>query len=118
MEESGSRRVKTITKDIDVTSQDLLSNNNQKPITLKDMLGESEYDIVNPEMVIFTVVKPMKKRIKLKIGVGRGYIPAEEQQLPNKEVNDMYIDALFSPVRMVNHLSKIVVLVAKRIWIA
>lgn len=101
--QSNSRGTKTIVKELEITQEMLESGNGQYVVTLKDLFGESEFEVVNPELHIFVATKPMKKRISLRVGIGRGYLPSERQNAANKAVNDIYIDASFSPVKLVNY---------------
>ncbi len=46
----------------------------------------------------------MVKRVDLKIGFGRGYVPSERHtDLKDKVVDEIIIDTAFSPVRLVNY---------------
>ncbi|MGB7128875.1 MAG: DNA-directed RNA polymerase subunit alpha [Candidatus Rhabdochlamydia sp.] len=102
-EEPGSRELKQISKMLDVTPEMLEKNNGQYAVTLHDLLGESEFDVVNPDLVIFTVTKPMMRRIDLKVAIGRGYVPAERHPIQENVVDEILLDAAFSPVRLVNY---------------
>jgi len=101
-DENGSRRPRSIVNTLEVTAEDLDKNNGQCPITLAQFVGETEFDIVNPELVIFHVTKPMTKRIDVKVAIGRGYVPSERHDF-DKVVDEIVIDSIFSPVRLVNY---------------
>ena len=102
-EEPRAREPKLISKVIDVTGDLLDKNGGQYAVTLNDLLGKTDYDIVNPNLVIFTVTKPMTRKVDLKIGVGRGYVPSERHAFPEKWADEIIIDSSFSPVRIVNY---------------
>jgi len=102
-DEIGSRDSKMISKELDVTQEMLQNANGQYPVKLKDILGKTDFDIVNPDLVIFTVTKPLRKRVDLRIAIGRGYLPAERQNIVNKLADEIIIDSSFSPVRLVNY---------------
>ncbi|MDN3507111.1 MAG: DNA-directed RNA polymerase subunit alpha [Simkaniaceae bacterium] len=101
-DESGSRRPKMVVNTLEVTADDLDKNDGQCPITLKQFLGDTEFDIVNPDLVVFHVTKPMTKRIDVKVAIGRGYVPSERHDF-DKVVDEIVIDSIFSPVRLVNY---------------
>lgn len=101
--EPESRELKQISKMLDVTPDMLERNNGQYAVTLKDLLEESEFDIFNPDLVIFTVTKPMLRKIDLKIAIGRGYVPAERHSIQENVVDEILLDSAFSPVRLVNY---------------
>ena len=45
----------------------------------------------------------MKKRVDLKVAIGRGYVPSERHDIQDKVVDEIVIDSAFSPVRLVNY---------------
>jgi len=101
-EEIGTRETKTISKMLDITQEMLNSNGGQYVVTLKDLIGLSDFDVINPSLPIFVVTKPMMRKVDLKIGIGRGYVPSERHVL-EKSVDEIVIDSAFSPVRLVNY---------------
>lgn len=101
-EEIGARDTKTISKMLDITQEMLSANHGQYVVTLKDLIGLSDFDVVNPDLPIFIVTKPMMRKVDLKIGIGRGYVPSERHVL-EKSVDEIVIDSAFSPVRLVNY---------------
>lgn len=98
-----SRDPKIITKTIEITDDILDKNGGQYLVTLKDLVGVSDFDVVNPDLGIFTVTKPMSRRVDLKVAIGRGYVPSERHIIPDKVVDEIVIDSAFSPVRLVNY---------------
>lgn len=102
-EENVSREPRTITKTIDVTGAMLDKHGGHYVVTLKDLVGDSDFDLVNPDQPLFTVTKPMVKKIDVKIGFGRGYVPSERHIMKEKVVDEIIVDTAFSPVRLVNY---------------
>lgn len=102
-DEVRSREPRTITKILDITSDLIDKNGGQYSVTLKDLAESSDFDVVNPDLVIFNVTKPMTKRVDLKVAIGRGYVPSERHVIPDKVVDEIIIDSAFSPVRLVNY---------------
>jgi DNA-directed RNA polymerase subunit alpha len=102
-EENVSREPRVITKTIDVTGAMLDKNGGHYVVTLKDIIGDSDFDLVNPEHPLFTVTKPMVKKVDVKIGFGRGYVPSERHIVKDKIVDEIVVDTAFSPVRLVNY---------------
>ncbi len=101
--EASSRRVKTVHKDLEITQDMLDARGGQYKVTLQDLFGDTEYEVVNPEDKMFTVTKPLHKKISFKVGMGRGYLPAERHNMTNKVVDEIFIDSSFSPVKLVNY---------------
>ncbi len=102
-DEIGSREPKVISRMLDITQDMLDKNNGQYVVTLKDLIGASDFDIVNPTLAIFTVTKPTTRKVDLKVAIGRGYVSSERHDYPDKAVDEIIIDSAFSPVRLVNY---------------
>jgi DNA-directed RNA polymerase subunit alpha len=102
-EHAVKREVVTLTRFLEITPEQIEKTGGQYPVTLGHLVDEKEFELVNPELVIFTVTRPFSRRIDLKVGFGRGYVPAERHQIENKAVEEIVIDSAYSPVRLVNY---------------
>jgi DNA-directed RNA polymerase subunit alpha len=102
-ETSTTREPRIYSSTIDVTQHDLDKNGGFVDICLKDLVQNSVFDIVNPDLKICTVTKPTKKQVDLRIGYGKGYVTSERHTIPNKLVDEIVIDTAFSPVTLVNY---------------
>ncbi len=102
-ENRDTRGPKILSKTLEITQAMLDDNGGQVNITFKDIMGESNFEIVNPDHHIFKVTMPMKKRIDLKVAIGRGYVPSERHELADKVVDEIVVDSAFSPVCLVNY---------------
>lgn len=102
-QEAISREPRTLTKVLDITGEMLDKANGQYTVTLRDLIATSDFDIVNPDLPIFSVTKPMTRRIDLKIAIGRGYVPSERHTILDRVADEIVIDSAFSPVRLVNY---------------
>ena len=87
---------------LDITNKQLADAGGAYKVTVKDILGDSIFEIINPDDHIMTVTKPMTKRIEYKVAFGRGYVPAERIEL-ERTVDEIVLDAAFSPVVSVNY---------------
>ncbi len=74
----------------------------QGEVTAADLVVPPEAEIVNPELYLFTIDDP-ETRVDMTLTVerGRGFVPAEERR-QKMGINELAVDALFSPVRKVN----------------
>jgi DNA-directed RNA polymerase subunit alpha len=76
------------------------------PVTAGDIQADHDVEILNPDLVIATLTKPIDLNMTLKVERGRGYRPAtqrvefEEQTRP---IGRLLLDASFSPVRRVTY---------------
>ena len=64
----------------------------------------TDLEILNPEHHIATLNKDADLKMELKIGRGRGYVPAEENVLPDQPIGTVPLDSIFNPIRKVNYL--------------
>lgn len=104
--ESHPKTIQHITKELDITAEQL-GEKGQYEVTLGDIIQDARYEVINPELHLFTVTKPMKKRIDVKVQSGRGYVPSEAHEIENKVVDEIVVDSTFTPVTMVNyHIEK------------
>jgi len=70
--------------------------------TAKDIQdATADYDILNPDHVIATLSEDAELEIELRVGRGRGYLPAEEQDIDGTEVSLLPIDSIFTPIKNV-----------------
>ncbi len=88
---------------LEVTQEDLDRNNGQYHVTLGDVIQEGNFEVVNPDLHLFTVTKPMQRQIDLRVAFGRGYVPSERHVVRDKTSDEILIDSAFSPVSMVNY---------------
>ncbi len=61
------------------------------------------YEVLNPEHHIATLSEDSNLDIELHIGRGKGYVPAEEIQLDENDIELIPIDAIFTPVKHVKY---------------
>ncbi|MES2344390.1 MAG: DNA-directed RNA polymerase subunit alpha, partial [Chlamydiota bacterium] len=92
-----------VSKILEITADLIDKNGGQYPVTLKDLVDERDFEVVNPGLVVFNVTKPMTRKVDLKVAIGRGYVPSERHVIPDKVVDEIVIDSAFSPVRLVNY---------------
>lgn len=63
----------------------------------------ADFEVLNPELLIATLSDDVQIDMELRIGRGRGYIPAEEMAEDfEDDVTLMPIDAIFTPIKSVN----------------
>lgn len=98
-----SREPRMLTTKLDITREDLDKNKGQVQVTLGDVIKDGTFEVVNPDLHLFTVTKPMRRQIDLRVAIGRGYVPSERLVVRDAASDEILIDAAFSPVRMVNY---------------
>jgi DNA-directed RNA polymerase subunit alpha len=80
-----------------------LDKEGEGKVTARDISVVDGVEVLNPDHAICTLSRGGKIHMELHIGMGRGYVPAERNKLPNMAVGTIPIDSLFSPVRKVNY---------------
>jgi DNA-directed RNA polymerase subunit alpha len=63
----------------------------------------SNFEVLNPEKVIFRMESDVKIQMELTINKGRGYVPAEENEPADSEFGLIAIDSIFTPIRNVKY---------------
>ena len=61
----------------------------------------SGFGVLNPDLVICHLDSQATLDIELSINKGRGYVPAEENRSYCKELNELAIDSIYTPIRNV-----------------
>lgn len=102
-ESPNSREARILTTQLDITQDDIDKRKGQFDVTLGHVIRDGNYEIVNPDLHLFTVTKPMKRQIDFRVAIGRGYVPSERHLVRDKTADEILIDAAFSPVRLVNY---------------
>ena len=72
--------------------------------TAQDIQNASDqFEILNPEEYITEINSKGKLDIELRVGIGKGYVPSEDNDRPNLSVNTLSIDSIFNPVTNVTY---------------
>lgn len=62
----------------------------------------TDYEVLNPDLIVATMSEDAALDMELHIGRGRGYVPAEEQNVDSEEdVNLIPVDAIYTPIKQV-----------------
>lgn len=93
-------RLKKHTKDSEVIT---LEVKGPKEVTAADLKVSSDIEIMNPEMVLFTIEKGGSISMNITVEKGVGYVPAPERNKQHHEPGLIYIDAVYSPVERVRY---------------
>lgn len=62
-----------------------------------------ELEILNPNQHIATVNAGSSFEMELRIGRGKGYVPAEENKSPDQTTGQIAIDSIFTPIKNVRY---------------
>ncbi len=80
----------------------LLSFNGEGKWTAKEIQKASgEVEILNPDLHIATLNKSAKFDVELRIGKGTGYVPSNENIVPDQTIGIIPIDSIFTPIKIV-----------------
>ncbi len=80
----------------------LLSIKGKKVFTAQNIQDASDqFEILNPEEYITEINSKGKMEIELRIGIGKGYVPSEQNDIPNLPVGTLSIDSIYNPVTKV-----------------
>ena len=72
--------------------------------TAKDIQKASDqFTILNKTHFITELTDNVKLEMELRIGIGKGYVPSEENELPNAPVGTIAIDSIYNPVTKVTY---------------
>ena len=66
----------------------------------------NDYEVLNPDAHIATLAEDADIHVELRMGSGRGYIPAEENKQADDPIGVIAIDSVFTPIRNVRYQVK------------
>jgi DNA-directed RNA polymerase subunit alpha len=72
-------------------------------VTAKDIEGNANIELLNPDLVIATLSHGADLEIEMEVNRGVGYVVAEENKAGKYPANTIFLDALFSPIVKVNY---------------
>jgi DNA-directed RNA polymerase subunit alpha len=57
-----------------------------------------DIEILNPDLLIARLNPETKLNMELKFGIGKGYVPSNEQKIPDMTIGTIPIDSIFTPI--------------------
>jgi len=80
-----------------------VSKSGEGVLTAEDISeATADYEVLNPDQLIATMAEDADIEMELHVGRGRGYVPAEEQNVDTDEdVSLIPIDAIYTPIKQV-----------------
>lgn len=80
------------------------SFNGEGAFTAADIQKNSaDIEVLNPDLHIATLNKGAKFDIELRVGRGRGYVPANENKSPDFPLGMIPVDAIYTPIKNVKY---------------
>jgi DNA-directed RNA polymerase subunit alpha len=61
------------------------------------------FEVLNPDLKICSMEKSVSFNMELTVNKGRSYVPAEEQELGEVDVNVIAIDSIYTPIKNVKY---------------
>ena len=61
------------------------------------------FEVLNPKLVICHLDRDASFTITLTINKGRGWVPAEENEVPADDINTLAIDSIYTPIKNVKY---------------
>lgn len=98
-----AREPRLLSQIIEVTQEDLDRHHGQYAVTLGAVIPPGTFEVVNPDHYLFSITRPMRRQIDLRVAFGRGYVPSERHVVRDRSVGEILLDTAFSPVRLVNY---------------
>jgi DNA-directed RNA polymerase subunit alpha len=81
-----------------------ISLKGKRVFTAKDIQDATDqFEVLNLDHYITEINTKGSLNIEIRIGVGKGYIPSEENDLPNAPIGTLAIDSIFNPVTKVTY---------------
>ena len=81
----------------------LLEVDKKKEVRAGDIQNDADIEILNPDLLLFTLTEDNKVHMEIDIGCGRGYVTSEQNKKPDQALGTIPIDSIFTPVTKVNY---------------
>ncbi len=95
--------LKQVVEDID-SEKATISVSGQEVFTAGDISKSlSGFEVLNPDLVICHLDPNASFNLELTINKGRGWVPAEENDVPTDDVNILAIDSIYTPIKNVKY---------------
>jgi DNA-directed RNA polymerase subunit alpha len=65
--------------------------------------ASNEIEILNPDLHIATLNKSAKLDVEIRVGKGVGYVPAQENIVPDQTIGVIPIDSIFTPIKLAKY---------------
>lgn len=75
-----------------------LEKNTAGPVMAGDCIPHQDVEIINPDLQIATLTENVRFCLEMDVGSGRGYVPADQQDVAGRPVGTIPIDSIYSPV--------------------
>jgi DNA-directed RNA polymerase subunit alpha len=76
----------------------------KKKLTAADIQSKTdEFEVLNQDHYITELNSKGSIEMEIRVGVGKGYVPSEENELPNAPIGTLAIDSIFNPVTKVTY---------------
>jgi DNA-directed RNA polymerase subunit alpha len=64
-------------------------------VTAGDIKAPAEVEILNPDLVIATLEEGGRLYMEISVSIGRGYVSAERNKIPNQPIGVIPVDSMF-----------------------
>ena len=100
---SGVKGVRFKLSDSDVDNVKISLKGN-RVFSAKDIQDATDqFEVLNLDHYITEINAKGSISMEIRIGVGKGYVPSEENELPNAPISTLAIDSIFNPVTKVTY---------------
>ena len=81
----------------------IIEKEGEGEIRAGDIKAPADVEILNPDLYIATMDKGNKLYMEMTASVGRGYVPAVKNKVPNQPLGVIPVDSIFTPIRRINY---------------
>jgi len=80
----------------------VLEHKGKGVVTAAEIVAPADVEIINKDLYLLEITDDIDFRLELWAGTGRGYVPADKQEMEDKPIGLIPIDSIYSPVIKVN----------------
>ena len=96
-------RFKRLTEDSE-TERIIINISGKNKFTAGDINSYmSDFEVLNPDLLICNMEKDVRLQIEMVIDKGRGYVSADEHEIDTNEIGLIAVDSIFTPIKNVKY---------------
>jgi len=84
----------------------VLQHSKVGPVTAACIEETADVKVINKDQILFNIVEKTDIYAEIWVGVGRGYVPADAQNMEDKPVGVIPMDSIYSPITKCNFITE------------
>jgi DNA-directed RNA polymerase subunit alpha len=100
-------RLKSLILKCDTVNEErlVLEHKGKGKVTAADIREGAHVEIINKDLFLLEMVDDVDFTMEIWVGIGRGYVPADDHNVEDRPVGVIPVDSIYSPITKVNYIT-------------